>query len=170
MTIFLSVLLYVGVSLVAGYFSRTRLLKTKGVEWYEKVFLKNMETISITALLLTLIFLFMLQGSVILQYPLVVVMIAVPLVIQTLFIFSLGYGVAKLIGLRYEEAAPSSMIGASNHFEVAIATAVTIFGLTSGAALSTVVGVLIEVPIMLALVRICLRTRNWFPALHREAS
>ena len=169
MTIFLSVLLYVGVSLVAGYISRTRLLKTKGTEWYETVFLKNMGTSSIVALLLTLVFLFMLQGSVILQYPLVVVMIAVPLVIQTLLIFILGYGAAKLIGLKYEEAAPSSMIGASNHFEVAIATAVTIFGLTSGAALSTVVGVLIEVPLMLALVRICLRTRHWFPALRKAA-
>ncbi len=170
LTIFLSVLLYVGVSLVAGYFSRTRLLKTKGAAWYETVFLKHMGTISIVALLLTLIFLFMLQGGVILSYPLIVVMIAVPLVIQTLFIFGLGYGAAKLIGLRYEEAAPSAMIGASNHFEVAIATAVTLFGLTSGAALSTVVGVLIEVPLMLALVRICLRTRRFFPALRREDS
>ena len=144
-------------------------IEARGTEWYETVFLKNMGTISIIALLVTLIFLFMLQGSVILQYPLVVVMIAVPLVIQTLFIFGIGYAAAKLIGLKYEEAAPSSMIGASNHFEVAIATAVTIFGLTSGAALSTVVGVLIEVPIMLVLVRICLRTRNWFPAMQKAA-
>ena len=128
-----------------------------------------MGTISIIALLLTLIFLFMLQGKVILQLPLVVVMIAVPLVIQTLFIFGIGYGVARVTGLRYEEAAPSAMIGASNHFEVAIATAVTVFGLTSGAALSTVVGVLIEVPLMLALVQICLRTRKWFPALPQAA-
>ncbi len=169
MTIFLSVLLSVGVSLAAGYIRRTRLLKTRGAEWYENVFLKHMGTTSIIALLLTLIFLFMLQGNVILQHPLVVVMIAVPLVIQTLFIFGIGYGVAKLIGLRYEEAAPSAMIGASNHFEVAIATAVTVFGLTSGAALSTVVGVLIEVPLMLALVQICLRTRNRFPALQKAA-
>ncbi len=169
LTILLSVLLYVGVSLVAGYFSRTRLLKTKGADWYENVFLRHMGTISIVALLVTLIFLFMLQGNVILEYPLVVIMIAIPLVVQTLFIFGLGYGAAKLIGLKYEEAAPASMIGASNHFEVAIATAVTIWGLTSGAALSTVVGVLIEVPLMLALVRICLRTRNWFPAMRKAA-
>ncbi|MDY6827580.1 MAG: ACR3 family arsenite efflux transporter [Bacillota bacterium] len=167
MTIFLSILLYVGVSLVAGYFSRTRLIKKKGIEWYESVFLKHMGTISIIALLLTLIFLFMLQGGIILEAPLVVGMIAMPLIIQTLFIFIIGYVAAKLIGLTYEEAAPSSMIGASNHFEVAIATAVTIFGLTSGAALSTVVGVLIEVPVMLALVRICLRTRSWFPAMKK---
>lgn len=169
MTIFLSVMLYVGVSLVAGYFSRTRLIKTKGIDWYESVFLKNMGTISIIALLATLIFLFMLQGGVILEAPLVVGMIAVPLIIQTLVIFFIGYIVAKVIGLTYEEAGPAAMIGASNHFEVAIATAVTVFGLTSGAALSTVVGVLIEVPIMLILVRICLRTRNWFPAMKKAS-
>lgn len=162
MTIFLSVLLYVGVSLVAGYFSRTRLMKTRGPEWYENVFLKHMGTISIVALLLTLIFLFMLQGGVILQNPLIVAMIALPLIIQTLTIFGIGYVIAKIIGLHYEDAAPASMIGASNHFEVAIATAVTIFGVTSGAALSTVVGVLIEVPLMLFLVSLCLRTRQWF--------
>ena len=167
MTIFLSVMLYVGVSLVAGYVSRTRLIKNKGIDWYERVFLKNMGTISIIALLVTLIFLFMLQGGVILEAPLVVGMIAVPLIIQTLVIFFIGYVAAKFIGITYEEAAPAAMIGASNHFEVAIATAVTVFGLTSGAALSTVVGVLIEVPIMLILVRICLRTRSWFPALKK---
>ena len=169
MTIFLSVLLYVGVSLVAGYFSRTRLIKSRGIGWYERVFLKNMGTISIIALLVTLVFLFMLQGGVILQNPLVVGMIAVPLIIQTLIIFGIGYVAAKLIGITYEEAAPAAMIGASNHFEVAIATAVTIFGITSGAALSTVVGVLIEVPIMLLLVRICLRTRNWFPVMKKAS-
>ena len=118
-------------------------------------------------MLATLVFLFMLQGRVILEAPLVVGMIAVPLIIQTLVIFFIGYLVAKFIGLSYEQAAPAAMIGASNHFEVAIATAVTVFGLTSGAALSTVVGVLIEVPIMLILVRICLRTRNWFPAMKK---
>lgn len=168
MTIFLSVMLYVGVSLVAGYISRTRLLATKGIEWYENVFLKHMGSISIVALLLTLIFLFMLQGGVILQNPLIVAMIAVPLIIQTLTIFGIGYVASKLLGLDYEDAAPASMIGASNNFEVAIATAVTIFGVTSGAALSTVVGVLIEVPIMLLLVSFCLRTRNWLPAKGRK--
>ncbi len=162
-TIFLSVILYVGVPLIAGYFSRTRLLKSRGKEWYDSTFLKNMGTISIVALLLTLIFLFMLQGEVILENPLVVGMIAVPLIIQTLFIFGIAYLAAKLLKLTYEDAAPAAMIGASNHFEVAIATAVTVFGLESGAALATVVGVLIEVPIMLLLVRVCLRTRGWFP-------
>ncbi len=166
MTIFLSVLLYVGVSLVAGYFTRIHLIKNRGIEWYDGTFLKNMGTISIVALLLTLIFLFMLQGSVILNSPLVVGMIAVPLIIQTLVIFAIAYVAARLLGLTYEEAAPSAMIGASNHFEVAIATAVTVFGLTSGAALATVVGVLIEVPLMLLLVRLCLRTRHRFPSMH----
>ena len=165
MTIFYSVLLYVGVSLVAGYFTRTRLIKTRGITWYEGAFLKNMGNISIVALLATLIFLFMLQGEVILRFPLVVALIAVPLIIQTNVIFWIGYGLSKLIGLTYEEAAPASMIGASNHFEVAIATAITVFGLQSGAALSTVVGVLIEVPIMLLLVSFCLKTKHWFPRL-----
>jgi ACR3 family arsenite transporter len=169
MTIFYSVLLYVGVSLVAGYFTRTYLIKSRGLEWYEGVFLKNMGNISIIALLATLIFLFMLQGEVILRFPLVVALIAVPLIIQTLFIFWIGYGTAKLIGITYEEAAPASMIGASNHFEVAIATAVTLFGLESGAALSAVVGVLIEVPIMLLLVSFCLRTKHWFPSMLQKS-
>ncbi len=164
-TIFLSIMLYVGVSLVAGYITRKRLIANRGIDWYERVFLKHMGTISVVALLATLIYLFMLQGEVIIENPLGVVMIAVPLIIQILFIFTVGYLVAKLIGLTYEEAAPASMIGASNHFEVAIATAVTVFGLGSGAALSTVVGVLIEVPIMLTLVAICLRTARWFPKM-----
>ncbi|MFO7951855.1 MAG: ACR3 family arsenite efflux transporter [Bacillota bacterium] len=164
-TIFLSIMLYVGVSLVAGYITRKRLIATRGIDWYERVFLKHMGTISVVALLATLIYLFMLQGEVIIHNPLGVVMIAIPLIIQILFIFSLGYLLSKLIGLTYEEAAPASMIGASNHFEVAIATAVTVFGLSSGAALSTVVGVLIEVPIMLTLVTICLRTAGWFPKM-----
>ncbi len=100
----------------------------------------------------------------ILSNPLTILWIAVPLFIQTNLIFWIGYGLARLLGLSYEDAAPSAMIGASNHFEVAIATATMLFGLSSGAALATVVGVLIEVPVMLMLVRICLRTRSYFPA------
>ncbi len=166
-TIFLSIMLYVGVSLVAGYISRVTLIKKKGIEWYESVFLKDMGKISKVSLLATLVYLFMLQGEVILADPFVVILIAIPLSIQTLFIFGIGYKVAEWIGLKYEEAAPVAMIGASNHFEVAIATAVTIFGLQSGAALATVVGVLIEVPIMLMLVRICLKTKGRFPKLEK---
>jgi len=164
LTMLLAVTFYVGLALVAGYFTRTRLIATRGLEWYEVRFLRYTGRISMVALLATLVFLFMLQGKVILEQPGVIGMIAVPLIIQTLFIFGLTYGLARALRLTYEDAAPSAMIGASNHFEVAIATAITLFGLESGAALATVVGVLIEVPLMLLLVRICLHTRHWFPA------
>ncbi|MEW6522074.1 MAG: ACR3 family arsenite efflux transporter [Bacillota bacterium] len=162
LTMLLATMFYVGVALVAGYFSRTRLIKARGIQWYETVFLKHTGKVSMLALLATLIFLFMLQGDVILAQPVVIGMIALPLVVQTLLIFALAYGISRLLRLTYEHAAPTSLIGASNHFEVAIATASTLFGLASGAALATVVGVLIEVPLMLVLVRICLRTRHWF--------
>jgi ACR3 family arsenite transporter len=162
MTLFLTIMFYVGVALVAGYLTRTNLIRTRGKVWYETVFLRHTGKVSMTALLLTLIFLFMLQGKVILEQPGVIAMIALPLIIQTLFIFVLGYAAALVMKLTYEDAAPSAMIGASNHFEVAIATASTLFGLGSGAALATVVGVLIEVPLMLLLVRLCLRTAHLF--------
>jgi ACR3 family arsenite transporter len=100
--------------------------------------------------------------------PLVILLIAIPLFIQTMLIFFIGYGIAKGAKVAYEDAAPTAMIGASNHFEVAIAVAVMLFGLESGAALATVVGVLIEVPVMLMLVRICLATKHWFPAKHGQ--
>ena len=103
-----------------------------------------------------------LKGGVIVDNPLTILWIAIPLTLQTLLIFGLGYGLARLLRLRYQDAAPTAMIGASNHFEVAIATAVLLFGLSSGAALATVVGVLIEVPLMLFLVRFCLKTQSWF--------
>ncbi len=167
MTMLLSILIYVGLALVAGYVSRTHLIRTRGIEWYETVFLKHTGKVSMVALLATLIFLFMLQGEVILAQPLVIAMIALPLIIQTLVIFALAYVLARILKLTYEDAAPAAMIGASNHFEVAIATASTIFGVASGAALATVVGVLIEVPLMLILVRICLRTRHGFPRRSR---
>lgn len=162
-TLVLSIIFYVGIALVAGYYSRTYLIKIKGKEWFDNVFLKYTGKTSITALLLTLITLFMLQGSVILDQPLIILMIAIPLIIQTFFIFFITYFAAKLIKLPYEDAAPSALIGASNHFEVAIATAATLFGIASGASLATVVGVLIEVPLMLLLVRICLKTSHLFP-------
>ena len=114
------------------------------------------------ALLITLVVLFSFQGDVIIKQPFVIGMIAVPLFIQTMFIFWLAYGISKKVGLKYEDAAPTAQIGASNHFEVAIAVATVLFGLDSGAALATVVGVLIEVPVMLALVKICLSTQHWF--------
>jgi len=118
--------------------------------------------VTIIALLVTLILLFSFKGEVILSNPLTILWIAIPLFIQTNLIFWIGYLLSNPLKLSYEDAAPSAMIGASNHFEVAIATATMLFGLSSGAALATVVGVLIEVPVMLMLVKICLRTQNWF--------
>ena len=118
--------------------------------------------VSITALLLTLVLLFSFKGEIILAQPLTILWIAIPLFIQTMLIFFISYALARGLKLPFEDAAPAAMIGASNHFEVAIATAVMLFGLSSGAALATVVGVLIEVPVMLWLVRICLRTKSWF--------
>jgi len=158
----LSISIYVALPLVAGYFSRKWLLQTKGEVWFTEKFLHVLTPITIIALLTTLVLLFSFKGEVIMQNPLTIVWIAIPLFIQTVLIFALGYGLAKVLKLSYEDAAPAAMIGASNHFEVAIATAVMLFGLSSGAALATVVGVLIEVPLMLMLVRICLNTRHWF--------
>ena len=159
----LSISIYVALPLGAGYLSRKWIVATKGNAWFEEKFLHLLTPITISALLLTLVLLFSFKGDVILSNPLTIVWIAVPLFLQTVLIFALTYGVARLLKLPYADAAPSAMIGASNHFEVAIATAVMLFGLSSGAALATVVGVLIEVPVMLMLVKVCLRTQGWFP-------
>jgi len=162
-TITLSVLIYVALPLLAGVISRGWILHNKGKAWFEQVFLKRLGPLSIIAMLTTLVLLFALKGDLIARNPLHILLIAIPLFIQTNVIFALTYGLAKPLGLTYEDAAPAALIGASNHFEVAIATAVTLFGLNSGAALATVVGVLIEVPVMLMLVKICQRTAFWFP-------
>jgi len=161
-TIVLSVLIYVGLPLLAGYFSRKKIIKKKGHEWFETKFVHQLTTVSIVALLATLIVLFSLKGEVILKQPQSIALIAIPLFIQICFIFVIGYLLGKLLGLVYENAAPAAMIGASNHFEVAIATSTMLFGLASGSSLATVVGVLTEVPIMLMLVKISLATKNWF--------
>lgn len=158
----LSIGIYVALPLTAGYFSRLLIIKTKGEDWFKQKFLHLLTPVSITALLVTLVLLFSFKGDIILTKPLIILWIAIPLFIQTNLIFWMTYGLARRLKLSYEDAAPSAMIGASNHFEVAIATAALIFGLSSGAALATVVGVLIEVPVMLMLVRICLRTQGWF--------
>ncbi|MCP3926472.1 MAG: ACR3 family arsenite efflux transporter [Desulfobacterales bacterium] len=158
----LSVAIYVALPLVAGYFSRKWVIKLKGETWFKDKFLQVLTPVTIGALLLTLILLFSFKGDVITANPLTILWIAIPLFIQTILIFALGYGAAKLLKLKYEDAAPAAMIGASNHFEVAIATSVMLFGLSSGAALATVVGVLIEVPLMLMLVSFCKRTSSWF--------
>jgi ACR3 family arsenite transporter len=159
----LSIGVYVALPLVAGFFSRRLIIAAKGEDWFKERFLHVLTPITIGALLLTLVLLFSFKGDVILANPLTILWIAIPLTVQTLLIFGIGYGLARIFGLRYADAAPTAMIGASNHFEVAIATAVMLFGLSSGAALATVVGVLIEVPLMLILVRFCLRTQSWFP-------
>ncbi len=159
----LSIAIYVALPLVAGYFSRKWIIKAKGMPWFEARFLHVLTPISIVALLATLVLLFSFKGETILGNPLTILWIAIPLCVQTVLIFVVTYLVAKWLKFSYADAAPSAMIGASNHFEVAIATATMLYGLSSGAALATVVGVLIEVPIMLMLVRICLKTRGWFP-------
>ena len=158
----LSISIYVALPLVAGYFSRKWIMKAKGEKWFKENFLHLLTPVSIIALLFTLILLFSFKGEIILTKPLTILWIAIPLFIQTNLIFFLTYGLAKLLKLNYEDAAPSALIGASNHFEVAIATAIMIFGISSGAALATVVGVLIEVPVMLMLVSVCKRTRHFF--------
>lgn len=158
----LSVAIYVALPLIAGYLSRLWIINAKGEVWFKEKFLHVLTPVTISALLVTLILLFSFKGEVITSNPLTIIWIAIPLFIQTIFIFTLGYGAAKLLKLKYEDAAPAALIGASNHFEVAIATSVMIFGLSSGAALATVVGVLIEVPVMLMLVSICKRTSSWF--------
>ncbi len=160
----LSIAIYVALPLIAGYISRKWIVAAKGIEWFRTKFLHVLTPITIIALLVTLVLLFSFKGEVIAANPLTILWIALPLFIQTMLIFWLGYGMSRLLKLPYEYAAPASMIGASNHFEVAIATATMLFGLSSGAALATVVGVLIEVPVMLFLVRICLRTQHWFPS------
>ncbi|MCP4671040.1 MAG: ACR3 family arsenite efflux transporter [Desulfobacula sp.] len=160
--LFLSMGIYVALPLVAGFFSRKWIIKAKGETWFKEKFLGVLTPVTIGALLLTLVLLFSFKGEVITANPLTILWIAIPLFIQTLFIFALGYGAAKVMKLKYEDAAPAAMIGASNHFEVAIATSVMLFGLSSGAALATVVGVLIEVPVMLMLVGFCKRTTSWF--------
>lgn len=158
----LSIGVYVVLPLVAGYCSRQWIMRTKGEQWFRERFLHFLTPVTISALLITLVLLFSLKGKMILSNPLMIVWIAIPLFIQTVLVFALAYGLARVFRLSYQNAAPTALIGASNHFEVAIATATMLFGLSSGAALVTVVGVLIEVPVMLLLVRFCQRTEGWF--------
>lgn len=162
-TIVLSVTIYVGLPLVAGYYSRKKIIESKRIKWFNTKFIHVLTPVSIVALLATLVLLFSFKGELIIEAPLTIVWIAVPLFVQTVFIFSLGYFLlARVLHLSYHDAAPAAMIGASNHFEVAIATATILFGLSSGASLATVVGVLIEVPVMVMLVSICKKTCHFF--------
>lgn len=163
-TMLFSVLIYVALPLVAGYFSRRLIVEKKGLDWFNEHFVQWLTPISIVALLATLVLLFSFKGDVIIENPLTILWISIVLIIQIVIIFVLSYfGISRWFKLPYEDAAPVGLIGTSNHFEVAFATAALLFGIGSGAALAAVVGVLIEVPVMLGLVEICKKTRHLFP-------
>lgn len=161
-TIALSVALFVVIPLVAGVITRRAVISKKGEYYFNNVFVKKFDNSTIIGLLLTLIILFSFQGETILANPLHILLIAVPLVLQTFFIFFIAYGWAKISRLPHNIAAPAGMIGASNFFELSVAVAISLFGLQSGAALATVVGVLVEVPVMLSLVWIANKTKIYF--------
>jgi len=162
-TLILSVVLFVVVPLAGGIITRTLVSKRKGVEYFEKQFLPKFDNVTTIGLLLTLILLFAFQGEVFLNNPLHILLIAIPLIIQTFLIFFIAYFASKWLKLPHNVAAPSGMIGASNFFELSVAVAIALFGTNAPAALATVVGVLVEVPVMLTLVKIANKTKHWFP-------
>jgi ACR3 family arsenite transporter len=162
-TLLLSVVLFVVIPLAGGMLTRSAVIKKRGLEYFEKGFLPKFSNVTIAGLLLTLVIIFSFQGKVILENPLHIVLIAVPLVIQTFLIFFIAYFASKLLKLPHDIAAPAGMIGASNFFELAVAVAISLFGAKSPVALATIVGVLVEVPVMLTLVKIANRTTSWFP-------
>ena len=161
-TIALSVAIYIGTPLLAGYLTRTRVIKRKGLEWFKTRLVPTLGKISIIALLVTLIVLFTFQGYLIIELPAIIGMISAGILVNILVVFGVTYVAGRVMKLTYEDAAPAAIIAGSNHFEVAIAVAITLFGVTSGAALATVVGVLTEVPFMLILVQLCKATRGTF--------
>jgi ACR3 family arsenite transporter len=168
-TVILSVILYIVIPLGAGYLTRQAVIKRRGIDWFSNVFMKRLAPITPIGLIITLVLLFAFQGDVIIANPLHILLIAIPLILQTVLIFFIAYGWAKAWQVPHCIAAPAGMIGASNFFELAVAVAIALFGLQSGAALVTVVGVLVEVPVMLALVRFANATRGHFPVA-QEAS
>lgn len=161
-TLFLSVVLFVVIPLAGGMLTRHLVIKNKGLEYFEGVFVKKFNNVTIVGLLLTLTIIFSFQGDVILGNPLHIVLIAIPLIIQTFLIFFIAYGWAKVWKLDHNIASPAGMIGASNFFELAVAVAIAVFGAQSPVALATIVGVLVEVPVMLILVKIANNTKGWF--------
>ncbi len=161
-TIALSVAIYIGTPLLAGYLTRSQVVKRKGVEWFSTRLVPVLGKVSIIALLATLVVLFTFQGYVIIELPAIIGMISLGILVNILVVFSVTYFVARLMHLSYEDASPAAIIAGSNHFEVAIAVAITLFGVSSGAALATVVGVLTEVPFMLILVQLCKATKGTF--------
>ncbi|MEA4972466.1 MAG: ACR3 family arsenite efflux transporter [Candidatus Metalachnospira sp.] len=162
-TLLLSVVLFVVIPLAGGILTRTFMIKNKGLEYFENQFIPKFNNITTIGLLLTLIIIFSFQGDVILKNPLHIILIAVPLILQTFLIFFIAYLASKWLKLPHNIAAPAGMIGASNFFELAVAVAISLFGSDSPAALATIVGVLTEVPVMLILVRIANKTTHWFP-------
>ncbi len=166
-TLFVSVILFVVIPLGAGWLSRTMITGSRGVDYFENVFIPKFGNVTIAGLLLTLIIIFSFQGQTITDNPVDIVLIAVPLTTQTFLIFFIAYLWSKYWKLPYNIAAPAGMIGASNFFELAVAVSISIFGLKSGATIATVVGVLVEVPVMLTLVKIANSTKHWFD-FHNE--
>lgn len=162
-TLILSVVLFVVIPLSGGMLTRTLVIKKKGEEYFSNSFVKKFDGITTIGLLLTLVLVFAFQGETIIRNPLHIVLIAVPLIIQTFLIFFIVYYAARLLKLPYSISAPAGMIGASNFFELSVAVAIALFGTSSAAALATTVGVLTEVPVMLFLVKIANKTTHWFP-------
>src|SRR5574344_539774 len=161
-TLILSVVLFVVIPLAGGMLTRALVIRNHGKDYFENTFVKKFDGITTVGLLLTLVMIFSFQGSVILENPLHIVLIAVPLILQTFLIFFIAYLASKALKLPHDIAAPAGMIGASNFFELAVAVAISLFGTQSPAALATIVGVLTEVPVMLILVRIANNTKGWF--------
>ncbi|MEG0784340.1 MAG: ACR3 family arsenite efflux transporter [Christensenella sp.] len=162
-TLILSVILFVVIPLAGGMLTRSLVIKSKGKDYFENTFIHKFDSVTTIGLLLTLIMIFSFQGNIILENPLHIVLIAVPLILQTFLIFAIAYIAGRVLKLPYNIAAPAGMIGASNFFELSVAVAIALFGTTSPAALATTVGVLTEVPVMLLLVKIANRTQGWFP-------
>ncbi len=161
-TLFASIILFVVIPLAAGIITRLSVIKHRGQEYFENVFLHRFDNVTTIGLLLTLVIIFSSQAEVILSKPVHIILIAVPLIIQTFLIFFIAFGAAKLLKLPFDIAAPAGMIGASNFFELAVAVAIALFGTTSPAALATTVGVLTEVPVMLTLVKIANKSKERF--------
>lgn len=166
LTLFLSVFLFVVIPLAAATLTRTFVIKKKGTDFYQNKFIPKFNKVTISGLLLTLVLIFSLQSELILSNPTHIILIAVPLIIQTFLIFAIAYGSAKALKLPHDIAAPAGMIGASNFFELAVAVAIALFPYNPGVALATIVGVLTEVPVMLFLVKIANKTMKWFHASH----
>ena len=161
-TLIISVVLFVVIPLTAGIFTRGRVISRKGMDYFENEFLPKFSNVTVGGLLLTLVIIFSFQGNVILENPLHIVLISVPLIIQTFLIFFIAYIASRMLKLPHDIAAPAGMIGASNFFELSVAVAIAVFGTQSPVALATIVGVLVEVPVMLILVKIANSTKGWF--------